>query len=878
MNTPNTKSTPCLKSIFPRCYHLILQTGQACAFLLAALVFAGFLTAPAHGQVSVYTQNYDTRRSGSNNEETVLTPALVQAGPTAFGKLFTLSLDNNLPCMPLILGGLNIPGEPTNILLLKTGSEGGAAGASSLWAFNADTGTKLWQLSFGSSVGDGSAGTPVIDPTVGTDGAIYLMTYVNHLNQLHAIDPIKGIELAGSPVTIAASASGVTFSNSAQQNTRPALLLFNGVIYLVSSHALDTGTYHGWVIGYKYTAGSGFTLSSAFCSTPSGNQGGIWQGGGGMIADSSSIYAATGNGSFNANTGGTNYSMSLLRFSPPSSAVVDWFTPTDEAGNSNADRDFNGGGMTLIPGTTDIFLGPTKYGAMYLVNTANLGHFGAPIQSFTGFGVGVGHDPISWNSGSAIYAYVWASGTAINQFSYDTPTGKFSPAGAFKKSSFAGGGTLTISSNNGSNGILWATGSGELHAMNPADVSAADYWNSNMNAGDSFTGGGGKYSFSTVANGKVYVATSSSTVVVYGAKAPPPPPPAPPTNLAATAVSSSQINLSWTASTTSGVSYSIFRSTTSGFTPSSSNQIASGVSGTTFSDTGLAASTTYFYLAKAVDSAGTSAASNQASATTMPGAMCTTVPSAPTGLTATAVSSSQINLSWTGSTAGPGCSITYNVYSSTTSGVTATSGNLIATGVSGTTFNDTGLAASTTYFYVVEAVDSVGASTPSNEANAMTQPIGTLVAINAGGPAVGSFLADEDFAGGKTIDHANTINTSKVTNPAPAAVYQSARIGVATTGAGAPFTYTIGGMTAGSSHTVRLHFAETFFTTKGSRVFNVSINGEQVLNNFDIIVASGGQNIANIQEFMVPANASGQYVITFTSVTNNALISGIEID
>jgi len=275
MNTPNTRSTPCLKSIFPRCYHLFLQTGQTCAFLLAALAFSGFLTAPAHGQVSVYTQNYDTRRSGSNNQETVLTPALIQARPAVFGKLFTLSLDNNLPCMPLILGGLNIPGEPTNILLLKTGSEGGAAGASSLWAFNADTGTKLWQLSFGSSVGDGSAGTPVIDPTVGADGAIYLMTYVNHLNQLHAIDPIKGIELAGSPVTIAASASGVTFSNSAQQNTRPALLLFNGVIYLVSSHALDTGTYHGWVIGYKYTAGSGFTLSSAFCSTPSGNQGGL---------------------------------------------------------------------------------------------------------------------------------------------------------------------------------------------------------------------------------------------------------------------------------------------------------------------------------------------------------------------------------------------------------------------------------------------------------------------------------------------------------------------------------------------------------------------------------------------------------------------------
>jgi hypothetical protein len=51
-----------------------------------------------------------------------------------------------------------------------------------------------------------------------------------------------------------------------------------------------------------------------------------------------------------------------------------------------------------------------------------------------------------------------------------------------------------------------------------------------------------------------------------------------------------------------------------------------------------------------------------------------------------------------------------------------------------------------------------------------------------------------------------------------------------------------------------------------------------VLTNFDIVKASGGENIANIQQFTEAANASGQIVITFTSITNNALISGIEID
>jgi len=252
---------------------------------------------------------------------------------------------------------------------------------------------------------------------------------------------------------------------------------------------------------------------------------------------------------------------------------------------------------------------------------------------------------------------------------------------------------------------------------------------------------------------------------------------------------------------------------------------------------------------------------------------CAAAPSAPTGLTATDVSSSQINLSWTASTAGSGCSISYSVFRSTTSGFTPSSSNQVTSGLTGTTYSDTGLAASTTYYYLVEAVDSAGSSAASNQASATTTASSgscTSICINSGGPAVSPFVADEDFTGGGTISHANTINTSEVTNPAPAAVYQ--------TGRDENFTYTIGGFTASSSHTVRLHFCETYFTASGKRTFNVSINGTQVLTDFDIFAAAGGQNIANIQQFSEASNSSGQYVITFTSVVNNSLISGIEID
>jgi hypothetical protein len=244
-----------------------------------------------------------------------------------------------------------------------------------------------------------------------------------------------------------------------------------------------------------------------------------------------------------------------------------------------------------------------------------------------------------------------------------------------------------------------------------------------------------------------------------------------------------------------------------------------------------------------------------------------TVPSAASGLTATGISGSQVNLSWTASTAS--CAVSYNIFRSTTSGFTPSSSNQIASGVFAKAFSDTTASAATTYFYVVEGTDPAGSSSPSNQASVTTGPAITNIDINAGGAAVSPFLADQDFNGGAIINHANPINVGGATNPAPAAVYQTARVG--------NFTYTIPGFAAGSSQTVRLHFAETFFTAAGSRTFNVSINGAQVLANFDIFAAASAQNKAVIEQFTATANSHGQYIIQFTSVVNQSLLSGIEI-
>jgi hypothetical protein len=139
--------------------------------------------------------------------------------------------------------------------------------------------------------------------------------------------------------------------------------------------------------------------------------------------------------------------------------------------------------------------------------------------------------------------------------------------------------------------------------------------------------------------------------------------------------------------------------------------------------------------------------------------------------------------------------------------------------------------------------------------------------INAGGPAVAPFAQDPTT--GATISHANTIDLSAVANPAPAAVYQTGRLG--------NFTYNLGGFTAGLAHTVRLHFAETYWNTVGSRVFTVKINDVTVLSNFDIRAAAGAVNKAIDRAFTANAKADGSYKISLTTVKDNALLSGIEI-
>lgn len=170
-------------------------------------------------QVNVTTYHNDNARTGQNAQETILTPANVNA--SQFGRLFTIAVDGYVYAQPLYEADVqNIAGGTHNVLYIATEHD-------SVYAIDADSGAILWQRSFinpGSDITTvspsdvgcsdiepeiGITSTPVIDPTSGT---LYLIAKTKENGQffqrLHALDLTSGAEKFGGPVVIAAIVNG----------------------------------------------------------------------------------------------------------------------------------------------------------------------------------------------------------------------------------------------------------------------------------------------------------------------------------------------------------------------------------------------------------------------------------------------------------------------------------------------------------------------------------------------------------------------------------------------------------------------------------------------------------------------------------------------
>ncbi|MDB6023840.1 MAG: N-acetylmuramoyl-L-alanine amidase family 2 [Verrucomicrobiales bacterium] len=180
-------------------------------------------------------------------------------------------------------------------------------------------------------------------------------------------------------------------------------------------------------------------------------------------------------------------------------------------------------------------------------------------------------------------------------------------------------------------------------------------------------------------------------------------PPAAPTALTATAASSSQVNLAWTQNSANETGFKVERS---GDNVTFAQIATTAVNVVTYSNTGLAGNTTYYYRVRAYNLAGNSAYSNTASDIT--------APQAPTALTASAVSSSEIDIAWTDNSSSE---VGFKIERSPDN-VTFT--QIATNAAAATTFASTGLAANTLYYFRVRSYNANGNSTYSNVASATT--------------------------------------------------------------------------------------------------------------------------------------------------------------
>ncbi len=287
--------------------------------ILTSLLVAATATTLHAQNPAVLTGEYDNNRTTTNNSELVLSPATVSA--STFGKIGSWSLDGQVVGQPLYVPGVGKGAKAANVLYVATMN-------NSVYAFDADTpgSTPLWQVNLGPAVPVNYAGTcpanfatgkqlgilstPVIDDnskTLYVVAAHPIPDRAAYSHTLYALDISTGAQKHGGSVIISGSVSG---SGTASVNgklsigptttnliQRPALLLSNGTVYAgFSGCGPDPSPYHGWVAGYS---AANLQQQTLFNTTPDGDEGGIWQGGRGLVADSQgSIYFESGNGTY----------------------------------------------------------------------------------------------------------------------------------------------------------------------------------------------------------------------------------------------------------------------------------------------------------------------------------------------------------------------------------------------------------------------------------------------------------------------------------------------------------------------------------------------------------------------------------------------------
>ena len=381
------------------------------------------------------------------------------------------------------------------------------------------------------------------DKQTAADGTVTSQQYVRSINVTAGQDAMAGSMLIQSNPS--GSGAGYTGTDGEPvpfdpltQNQRPALLLLNGDVYVGFSSHGDNDPYHGWLFAFNTTT---LATDAAIDLSPDGLRAPVWMSGDGPAADAAgNIFVSTGNGTFDASAGGSDYADSVLRLDKKPGftghgvqgiVISDYFTPYDQAKIGYSDQDLGSGGVLLIPGTHDA-LTAGKDANVYIVNTRRLGGFNNKRNNI------VQTDKTALAGNKAFFAPAYLNGTVY----FAAANGKLqgfklrggrlgaNPIGTSTETYGYPGASPSVSADGTANGIVWAiqrvlpagadTGSGMpagytvLNAYNAATLTEL-YTSATDPAGGTTTSAAIKFATPTIADGHVFVGTADG-VLEYG--------------------------------------------------------------------------------------------------------------------------------------------------------------------------------------------------------------------------------------------------------------------------------------------------------------------------------------------------------------------------
>jgi outer membrane protein assembly factor BamB len=494
----------------------------------------------------VLTYKYDISRTGTNATESVLTLANVNS--SQFGLQRMLAVDGTVDAQPLYLSKLAISGQARNVVFVATEHD-------SIYAFDADSGATIWQVSLlasGESPSDmhgcgqvipeiGVTATPVIDRSAGANGILYVVAMskagATYHQRLHALDVTSGAEQFSGPTEISATYptanGGSLIFDPYQYEERAALLLANGLIYTSWTSHCDQAPYSGWVITFDAKS---LARTSTLNVAPNSGEAGpaIWMAGGGPAADSAgNVFLLTANGVFETvldHNGFPNlqdYGNSFLKIALNNNAlsVADYFTMSDEVAESNSDTDLGSGGVLLLPDLKDpagtvrhLAVGAGKDGRIYVVNRDSMGKFSSQAdniwQELRGVLAGGVFSTPAYFNGTLYYG---DSSAALKAFPITNAMLASQPSSQSANEFTYPGTAPSVSANGTANAIVWAhenTNPAVLHAFDAGNLTHELYNSTQAGSRDAF-GAGNKFITPVVADGRVFVGTTSA-VAVFG--------------------------------------------------------------------------------------------------------------------------------------------------------------------------------------------------------------------------------------------------------------------------------------------------------------------------------------------------------------------------